>query len=350
MTEPQQEIFLAAKLDDDASCSFNESFSVYMRGPLQVPALNEALNALIARHEALRATVAADGTTLHFSPELKLELPLCDLSKVDQSAHEAEVQRLLAKDARMAFDLTGGPLVRIQLIRLDADSHVLIFTSHHIICDGWSTNVLLNDLAELYSARVQGRQPELKSPVCFSQYARAELAKRGSAESTKIESYWLSKFKDTPAPLDLPLDRPRSGLRSYSGATLRAQIDAEAYRKIKQLGAKKGCTLFATLLAGYQTLLPSPLGSSSISSQCSTAGRSLLDDGGEFWATACSSAVIPRGASVWVAGRRKENVTRCLRSQSYVPDARTANSLYPRDPAKLRLSSGFSKLEQLRLA
>jgi amino acid adenylation domain-containing protein len=351
MTEPQQEIFLAAKLDDDASCSFNESFSVYMRGPLQVPALQEVLTTLISRHEALRATVAADGATLHFSRELKLELPLCDLSKIDQSAREAEVQRLLAKDARMAFDLTGGPLVRIQLIRLDPDSHVLIFTSHHIICDGWSTNVLLNDLAELYSARVQGRQPELKSPVRFSQYARAELAKRGSAESTKIESYWLSKFKDMPAPLDLPLDRPRPGLRSYSGATLRAQIDAEAYRKIKQLGAKKGCTLFATLLAGYQTLLHRLSNQNDIVVGIPTAGQSLLDDGnlvGHCINFLPLRTHFREGISfAELLGDVKKTLLDAYDHQSYTYGTLVRKLGIPRDPTRLPLMEVQFNLERI---
>ncbi len=279
LTEPQREIFLAAKLDDDVSCSFNELFSLSMRGALQIPALSEALNAVVSRHEALRATVAADGSSLNFAPQLELQLPVHDLAELDDAAREGELQRILADDAKKAFDLTRGPLVRTQLVRLGADNHVLIFTSHHIVCDGWSTNVLLSDLAELYSAKVQGRHPELKLPVSFSQYARTEQAERGSEARQKIEAYWLAKFKDMPAPLDLPLDRPRSQVRSYAGATYRTQIAAEAYRKIKQLGAKKGCTLFATLLAGYQALLHRLSNQNDIVVGIPTAGQSLLDDG-----------------------------------------------------------------------
>src|SRR5205807_5736989 len=115
MTEPQNEIFLAAKLSDDASCSFNESFSTYLRGPFQIDTLRAAVNTAIGRHEALRATVDPDGTKLHFAPELKLEIPLRDLSQLNPEAREAELKQLLAEDARTAFDLTTGPLVRAQL-------------------------------------------------------------------------------------------------------------------------------------------------------------------------------------------------------------------------------------------
>ena len=279
LTEPQREIFLAAKVDDDVSCSFNESFSVFMRGPLHVSALAEALNALIARHQALRATVSDDGSTLHFSPELKLQLLEHDLSALAQPEQQKQLDQILAEDARTPFDLTNGPLVRTQLVRLAADSHVLIFTSHHIVCDGWSTNVLLGDLAELYSANAQGRPAELKPAVSFSEYSRAEYAARNSEERKKVEDYWLSKFKDVPALLELPTDRPRPQVRSYAGATRRTHIGLESYRKIKQLGAKRGCTLFATLLAGYQILLHRLTGQNDIVVGIPTAGQSLLENG-----------------------------------------------------------------------
>ncbi|HET9803747.1 MAG TPA: aminotransferase class III-fold pyridoxal phosphate-dependent enzyme, partial [Candidatus Acidoferrum sp.] len=119
MTEPQKEIFLAAKLGDDASCAFNESFSVYLRGELKVEALRDALNEVIARHEALRATVDPEGELLHFAAELKLELPLKDFSGKDLAFKEAEIKKILAADARKSFDLTKGPLVRAELYRLE---------------------------------------------------------------------------------------------------------------------------------------------------------------------------------------------------------------------------------------
>jgi len=279
LTEPQREIFLAAKFGDDASCSFNESFSLNLRGPLQVDALRDSLNVVIARHEALRATIDPEGMTLHFLPELKLEIPLRDLSKLDDQSSEAKLKQLLAEDARTAFDLTKGPLIRSEIVRLESDHHILLITSHHIICDGWSTNVLLDELTQIYSASVQGRSAKLPVPLRFSEYARSQSAHRDSAEGTEVESYWLAQFKDVPALLDLPLDRPRPLLKGYSGATYRMHIDAEAYGKIKKLGSKKGCTLFATLLAGFQSLLHRLTNQDDIVIGIPAAGQSLLQDG-----------------------------------------------------------------------
>ena len=279
ITEPQHEIFLAAKLGDDASCSFNESFSVYLRGPLQIEKLSNAVNTVITRHEALRATIDPEGTKLCFAPELKLDVPLRDLSQLESVARDRELKRLLADDARKAFDLTAGPLVRAKLVKLESDYHMLLFTSHHIICDGWSTNVLIDELSQLYSASVQGGAPKLPVPVRFSEYATKQRNEHGSSEDANVETYWLGQFKDLPAPLDLPVDRPRPSVKGYAGATYRARIDAEAYRKIKSMGSKKGCTLFATLLAGFQALLHRLANQNDVVVGIPAAGQSLLDAG-----------------------------------------------------------------------
>ncbi len=279
MTEPQREIFLAAMLGDDVSCAFNESFSVYLHGSLQVEALSEAVNTLLARHEALRATVDPNGATLHFRSELRLEIPLHDLSLLAPAARETELKRLLAEDAQTAFDLTNGPLVRTQLVRTASDQHVLIFTSHHIVCDGWSANVIIDELARLYSSRVLGGTSDLPPAIRFSDYAQNQAGTKDSSADTKVEAYWLSQFKDVPPPLELPLDRPRASVKSYAGTTYRGHIDAEAYRKIKQLGAKKGCTLFVTLLAGFQSLLHRLSDQNDVVVGIPTAGQALLDGG-----------------------------------------------------------------------
>ncbi|HVT28657.1 MAG TPA: amino acid adenylation domain-containing protein, partial [Lacipirellulaceae bacterium] len=279
MTEAQREIFLAAMLGDDASCSFNESFSVHLRGPLQVDALREAVNALIARHEALRAAVDLGGATLHFRPELKLEIPLRDLSALEPSRRDAELNRFLAEDAQSAFDLTNGPLVRAQLVRLAGDYHILVFTSHHIVCDGWSTNVILAELARIYSDKVLHQPVELPPVTRFCDYANSHVHADNSNAATDVETYWLTQFRNVPPPLELPLDRPRGPVKGYAGATLRTQIDAETYRKIKQLGSKNGCTLFATLLAGFQTLLHRLSSQDDIVVGIPTAGQSLVEGG-----------------------------------------------------------------------
>ncbi|WP_407170698.1 amino acid adenylation domain-containing protein [Bradyrhizobium sp. ORS 111] len=277
LTEAQREIFLAAVLGSEASCAFNESFGISLQGALRIADLREAVNQVIARHEALRSTIDADGRFMHVMPALSLDIPVRDLSSLAPDARDAEYRRVLAADACQAFDLVRGPLVRAEIVRLDTTHHQLNITSHHLVCDGWSANLIVDEIATLYSAKVGGTHPEMNEPVPFSKYANAQAGISGTNAS--VEAYWLGRFRDLPAPLELPTDRPRPSVKTHAGATTRYHIDAEHYRKIKQMGARHGCTLFATLLAGFYVLLHRLSNQSDIVVGVPTAGQSTLDEG-----------------------------------------------------------------------
>src|SRR5579883_636263 len=349
MTEPQREIFLASMLGDDASRSFNESFSLRLRGPLQIDDLRRAVNRLLDRHEALRATIDPDGESLHFSPELRIDIPLRDLSTLDIKQREAELAQILRKDADATFDLGNGPLVRAQLVRLDTEYHILVFTSHHIVCDGWSTNVLLSDLAQLYSAAVQGRKAELSTPVRFSEYSRSLAAYNGSPESTKVEAFWLAQFAEIPPLLELPLDYPRTTVRNYAGATVRHRIGAEAYQTIKQLGSKRGCTLFATLLAGFYALLSRLSHLDDIVVGIPAAGQSLLDDGnlvGHCVNFLPLRVRLPRHFAD-LLGEVKKRLLDAYDHQSYTYGSLVRKLSIARDPSRLPLMEVQFNLERI---
>jgi amino acid adenylation domain-containing protein len=278
MTEPQKEIWLAAHIDDEVSCAYNESFSLRFQGTFDEGALRDALNEIVARHEALRACVCPDGEHLRIEPKLELPLPLTDLSGQSPEDRDAAYQRLLAQDARTPFDLTTGPLVRACLVRMAAASHILVFTAHHLVCDGWSANVILDELSQLYSSRRRGQALTLPLPLDFSEYAAAEARKTSSPEHAEVEAYWLSQFQDVPPLLALPLDRPRPPVKTFTGATCRRTISAQNAKTIKTMGAQNGCTLFVTLLAGFHTLLHRLSNQEQVVLGVPTAGQSLIED------------------------------------------------------------------------
>ena len=278
LTESQLEVLLSAQMSPEASCSFNESISLRMRGELDEPALRGALQELLDRHQALRAQFNAHGEFQRFAPHLALDMPRVDLNGNDETVREQKLKAILAEDARRPFDLVAGPLVRMQLIRLAPQSHVLLLTSHHIVCDGWSTNVLLDELAKLYTARRRGGSSELPAAMSFEAYAASQKKHFESQEGREIEEFWVSQFKTLPPLLDLPLDRPRPANKSFDGATFRFHIPAEAYRAIKKAGAQQKCTLFVTLLAGFQALLSRLSGLDDIVVGVPAAGQSLLED------------------------------------------------------------------------
>ena len=280
ITEPQREILFGTQLGDEANCSFNEGTSLRLKGELNEAALAGSLEQLVVRHEALRAVVREDGETVHISAEIPLPLEREDLSALAPEAREARLKELIAEQASTPFDLQHGPLFRMHLVRLAPAEHVLIFSAHHIIFDGWSTNVLYSELGELYNAAVSGKAASLPAPLTFSQYAADENARHESEENSEVEAYWLNEFKTTPSVLQLPTDRPRPAMRGNTGATRRFIFPAEFLKAVKKAGAKQGSTLFATLLGGFSQLIHRLSQQDDVVIGIPMAGQSLLENGG----------------------------------------------------------------------
>ena len=275
ITEPQLEILVSAKLVQQASCSFNEAFTVSLKGDLNEAALRASLAEIIRRHESLRSTFDLETKTVRFHPNLQIQIPLVDLSaSLDP---RSDFEQLVAEDAQTPFDLDRGPVVRIRIVRLAAGHHVIFFTSHHAVCDGWSTNVILGELSALYAAYSRNAKADLPEPLAFSQYARDLQAEAALRSQEKVESYWLKQFAQLPPLLDLPTDRPRAAVKAFEGATVRRTISAAEYRKIKKAGAAERSTLFTTLLAGFQALLGRLTGQDDMVVGIPAAGQSLLE-------------------------------------------------------------------------
>ena len=275
ITEPQLEILVSAKLVQQASCSFNEAFTVSLKGDLNEAALRASLAEIIRRHESLRSTFDLETKIVRFHPHLEIEIPLVDFATSSDPANDFE--RLVAEDAQTPFDLDNGPVVRIRIVRLADRRHVVFFTSHHAVCDGWSTNVILGELSALYPAYSRNSKANLPEPLAFSQYARDLQAEPALRSQEKVESYWLNQFAQLPPLLDLPTDRPRAAVKTFEGATARRTISAAEYRKIKKAGASERSTLFSTLLAGFQALLGRLTGQDDLVVGIPAAGQSLLE-------------------------------------------------------------------------
>ncbi|MGH6809245.1 MAG: aminotransferase class III-fold pyridoxal phosphate-dependent enzyme, partial [Ensifer adhaerens] len=273
LTEAQKEIWLAAQVGDEASCSFNESFTMALDGPLDRERLGRALDAVVARHDALQIRFGRAGDHFEFIPDF--ELDVADIDLAGESDGEALFRQLIDEDARTAFDLANGPLVRASIVRMASDSHRLVFTAHHIVCDGWSVNVLIEELAAIYSAYVCNVEAGLAPPLSFATYA-TDLAPNAEI-SNATEQFWLGQYRDVPDLPDMPLDRPRSDRRSFAGGTVTGNIEAETYKALKKAGAKSGATLFSTLLAALQIMISRLSGQDDIVVAVPSAGQSLLD-------------------------------------------------------------------------
>ena len=219
-TESQRELWLAARMGTDASLAYNESVSLRIEGRLDAAALQNALLALSDRHEALRATVDADGAHLMVAPRGALQATSRDLSAL--SPQDALEQAAAARHRAVTepFDLLAGPLCRAELLRFSDDRHELILTSHHVVCDGWSFGVLCTELMALYRELVEpgAADAPLPTPDSFCDYVLDELGDAGRARADADTRWWLERFDGDVPVLELPLDRPRPPARTFASS------------------------------------------------------------------------------------------------------------------------------------
>ncbi len=239
---------------------YNIPSATRFNGPLRVGVLRRGFAEIVRRHESLRTTFgAAHGQPFQvIAPDVALqtpEMPMIDLSALDGRARDAELLRLATDEVRRPFDLQRGPLVRAPLFRLAAYDHVLVSTLHHIISDGWSTTVLIREMAALYEAFSAGRPsplPEL--PIQYADYAvwqRSHL--QGEALAAEV-AWWRRRLAGLTS-LQLPADRPRPPVETFRGRRRPAGLSGGLTGALHELGRGEGVTLFMTLLAAFQTML-----------------------------------------------------------------------------------------------
>ncbi len=258
-TEAQREIFHAVQMGEKANCSFNESNVIRLDGTLDIQALKTALADIVTRHPALRSTISGDGSTQLFHPSEKTvevsEHNFASQGGADSLSSTLPLGLLKQAESSMPFDLTNGPLIRLQLVKLSPVRHELIFTAHHIICDGWSFGMIIAELGAAYNARKADRLPRLAPAMSFADYARLETSQAQSGEKTAAEAFWIGKFADPAPVLELPTDHPRPQMKTYHGAMESITLDPERYARLKKAAPKLGGTMFATLLSSFATLL-----------------------------------------------------------------------------------------------
>lgn len=250
-TESQQEIWLADQLHREASLSFNISLTLRFRGRLDVEALRGALQDLVQRHDALRATIGPDGETLCLVERLDVPLIEIALEAMDDADRKAMLAERIRLSVETPFALSLGPLFRAELLHLAADEHVLLISSHHIVCDGWSRLVLVRELGTLYGRRCGIDGHALPAAPSYGDYALAEADRRAMDAYAEDEAYWLDRFAADVTALEFPADRPRPAVRSFASAWVDHFIDVPLMKDIKRFGAEQGGSLFTTLLTGF---------------------------------------------------------------------------------------------------
>src|SRR5882672_488894 len=253
----QQRLWFLNQLEP-GNPAYNISLALRLRGRLEVSALEQTLSEMVRRHEVLRTTLEnVDGQTVQvIAPARPMQLALIDLSALPASEREREARLRATAEAQGPFDLSRGPLIRATLLRLSELEHVLLFTMHHIVSDGWSLGILRREVAALYEAYAQGRPAAL--PELSIQYADFAVWQREWLQGAVLEeqlSYWRGQLGGGSPVLELPLDRARPAVQSLRGARQSLLLSETLTRALEALSRREGVTLFMTLLAGFQTLL-----------------------------------------------------------------------------------------------
>ena len=265
---------------------YNIPVAVKLKGNLDVKALESSLNEIVRRHAALRTTFkSVSGRPLQvISPEIKITLPMDDLSDLPLEEREEAAERQILNEALQSFDLQVGPLMRVRLLLIEPGSaeyeptYIFVLVMHHIISDGWSMGVFINEISILYDAFKSGRispLPDLR--VQYYDYASWQRKWLQGEVLDRQLKYWRDKLANQPKMLNLPTDHPRPAIQSSKGKIETFFLPAELSEKIKQLSRKENATLFMILLATYQLLLFRYSGQDDISVGTAIAGRNITD-------------------------------------------------------------------------
>ncbi len=237
--------------------AYNIFLPLSLSGPLDVAALQRALDDVVARHEVLRTSVPmVDGEPLQVvRPATTSALLADDLRELPARHRRSTLDRLMRDEAHRSFDLATGPLCRTRLVRLDETEHVLCWTMHHIIGDGWSLGLLVRDLAAYYNGARSGQAAVLPDlPIHYADYAVWQQQWLSGARLDTLLAYWQRQLPPA-APLDLPADRPRPAAPAFTGARHAFTFERDLHRRLIAFSRSHDVTPFMTLLAALFVLL-----------------------------------------------------------------------------------------------
>jgi amino acid adenylation domain-containing protein len=253
----QQRLWFLDQLDSGKSV-YNICRAYRLSGRLDIDALTQSFNAIIRRYEILRTVfITVDDQPVQFIiPNLTLTIPILDLQKLSPADQETETSRLANREVGYFFDLARGPLLRLSLVRLSTEKHVLVFAAHQIICDGWSVSLFFRELESFY--RVYSSNEIAALPELIIQFADYAVWQRESVKRPIIDSqlsYWKERLAGILPAFELSTDHQRPGIQTFRGARETVEITESMTNAIRELGRNHSATLFVTLMAVFNVLL-----------------------------------------------------------------------------------------------
>jgi amino acid adenylation domain-containing protein len=271
----QQRLWLLDQLEPH-NPAYNIPAGLWLSGPLNIGTLESAMTEVVRRHEILRTEFHTENgePVQNVLPAIQMRVPIIDLDDVPLAKREAHALQLATEEARKPFHLSQGPLLRFSLVRLAALKHLLLITAHNTVFDGFSTRVLLGEVAQCYDAAL--RDQPCKPPEPAIQYGNFAVRQRQSLQSDELKqqlAYWKRQLSGAPSSIDLPTDRPRPPMQSFRGVRQTVVIAQSLLERLRALSRDQGVTLFMTLLAGFNVLLSRYSGQEDLVLGTTVAGR-----------------------------------------------------------------------------
>jgi amino acid adenylation domain-containing protein/FkbM family methyltransferase len=271
----QERVWFLQQLDP-AIRSYQFQARLRLRGRLDPEALRRSLAEIVRRHEIFRTAFPTvdGGPVQRFHSAWDVAMPWVDLSGLSAERREAEAERVLAVECRRPFDLAALPLVRWTLVRLAPEDHAWLHVEHHLVHDGWSFNLLMQELAALYTAFVEGRPSPLADlPLQFADWAVWQRAWMEGEEAAAQIEWWKRNLAGRPAVLELPADRPRPKRQSFRGAVERLEMPMPLCAALRAAARREGVSLYMLMQAAFAALLSRVSGQQQVSVGAAVANR-----------------------------------------------------------------------------
>jgi amino acid adenylation domain-containing protein/non-ribosomal peptide synthase protein (TIGR01720 family) len=349
LTDSQKNLWILEQMGQ----AKHDTIVLQLQGPLHLAVLRRTLQKLAERHDALRAQIGPAGETQEVLPTLTMDVPFIDFSGLDSTELRTKVAEWLAQESLNAFDLTSAPLWRVNILKTREQEHILVLTAHHILIDGWSIGLIVQEMSSLYTAECTASDHQLPSPMRLAEHVQWQLTEDVSSGMAADEAYWLDRLSGDLPVLELPTDYARPAVKTYEGAGESLTLNVDICRGLKQLSKQQGCTLFMTLLAGYILFLHRITGQDDIVIGFPVSGRSA--PGSENLVAYCAHLVPLRSSLKSFDGdpafatyldRVREILVGAYEHQGY-PFAKLIEKLKPvRDPGRAPIVNATFNLER----
>jgi tyrocidine synthetase III len=273
----QRRLWVLCQFEED-SIAYNMPGAVMFTGSFNVPVFKQAVHALILRHESLRTIfVVNEGEArqkILTDIDIQSVVKEIDIRDLQAPQKEDEAKSIFFQHAGFIFDLAQGPLIRLGVVWLQEDKWLLTYNIHHIVNDGWSQGIIINEVMTLYNAFIQNQpNPLTELKIQYKDYSSWHNQLFPENDASKIQEYWLTKFADKPNGIELPTDYPRKPVQTFNGGRVSFDIDKERTQQLEQLSHNHEATLFMTLLALIKLVLYKYSGQKDIIIGAPIAGR-----------------------------------------------------------------------------